>query len=152
MSHSVSAPLSSGSYKLFSKDKVLLAIPFGISSDRIAKTYADDLKSAVKKFDGQPWAHIVYLNNWQLGTPEVEPIISELSQWCIANNLKNTALIDTGNSIRQYQNDKMLSKDTQQNDYQRQSFSDVDSAIEWLAIRDWPVNHSLIKTLKQYGI
>ena len=151
MSHTVSAPPGRGGFRLFTDDFVLLSVPSGISGRSIAQKYVDEIKSKVAEFNGQPWAHIVYLNEWQLGTPEVEPIITELSRWCLANNLKYTAIIETANSVRQYQNNKMLIKQNERTDYDRQSFANADLAIEWLNSLGFRVSERIPELLKEYS-
>jgi len=50
-------------------------------------------KSIARPLSQQPWGHLVYLDDWELGVPEITPIIQNLVDWCTHNGLKKSAQI-----------------------------------------------------------
>lgn len=96
-------------FTLWTEQQVLLAVVRGGWNERTALDYADAFKQAAKPLLGQPWAHIVYLDDWQLGVPEIEPIVRGLVSWCLDNGLRHAAHVYSPNMVKQYQLNKMIS-------------------------------------------
>lgn len=96
-----------------------------------ARDYCSCVRDTVKKLYHEPWAHILLLDDWILGTPEVEPIILDLAHWAMAHKLVCTAKVYQENMLKQYQLDKMnpVSSPT----YRQQEFTEQQAALDWLA-------------------
>ncbi len=119
-----------GSYKITVQNNLLSVVASGAWNKKTAIKYVAEFKSQVETFQGKKWGQIVYLDNWILGTPEIEPIIEALAEWNLTTNLGATAFVTNENSLKQYQLENMLAD--KPDGYQRRYFSDKEEAITWL--------------------
>lgn len=119
-----------GSFNIYVENNLLLAIVTGAWNKKTALRYVDEFKQHVAQFGGGDWGQIVFLENWILGTPDIEPVIESLANWNLARNLKATAFVTNENSLKQYQLENMLVDKPQ--GYQRQYFSGEQEARTWL--------------------
>ena len=116
---------------LWCEQRVILAVING-SWDRItAVDYATEFKNLAAGLADAPWAHIVYLEQWQLGVPEIEPVVQELVNWCIDNNLKFVAQVYCPNMLKQYQLERMIVDNTSR--VEKRVYPTQQQAFEWLA-------------------
>lgn len=127
-------------YQLWIENNVLLACICGSWDRRAAEDYSKAVKAAVSKFKDQRWAHIVYLDDWQLGTPEIEPIVQELVTWCLHNGLVLTAQVYCPHSVKRFQLDKMIIEQTLT--FERRVYDNEQQAFNWLAERGFGVNNA----------
>lgn len=74
-----------GHFKLWQENQLLFAEIHGAWSMETALDYVAQLKQRVQSMDGKPWARIVYLEQWQLGTPDFEQVMKDLMQWCVTS-------------------------------------------------------------------
>jgi hypothetical protein len=118
-------------FNLWCEQRVILAVVSG-SWDKIAALdYACEFKALAAGLIDAPWAHIVYLEQWQLGVPEMEPVVQDLLQWCIDHNLRFAAQVYCPNMIKQYQLDRMIPGRTPS--FERRVYSTQQQAFDWLA-------------------
>ena len=110
---------------------------------RLQQGYSKALKLAAAKFKGQQWAHIVYLDDWQLGTPDIEPIVQELVGWCLQNSLIVTAQVYCPHSVKRYQLDKMIIEKTPT--FERRVYANEDDAFNWLEQHGFSVHHASLQ-------
>ena len=110
-------------------NNVLFAEFFNSWDERVALDYSNDLKRIVGSFNGAYWAHIVLMDKWELGTPEIEPIIKRLELWCLRNKVQNTAVVFSADALKHYQLKKMV-RGSDTNMYSE--FADIHSACEWI--------------------
>ena len=120
-----------GNFSIRIEHNVLFAVVSGAWSASTAKRYVKQFKQKVEEADCHEWAQIVFLENWILGTPDIEPIIAELSAWFMDKNLKATAFINKDAPHKEFQLENMLIEKPQ--GYQRQYFQKEADAIAWLA-------------------
>lgn len=96
-------------FTLWTEQQVLLAVVRGGWNERTALDYAEAFKAAAKPLLGDDWAHIVYLDDWELGGPEIEPVVRGLVNWCLDHRLRLAAHVYSPNMVKQYQLNKMVS-------------------------------------------
>lgn len=123
-------------FTLWTEQRVLMAVLRGGWNERTALDFADAFKQTAKPLLGQPWAHIVYLDDWELGVPEIEPIVRGLVSWCIDNGLRHAAQVYSPNMVKQYQLDKMVSDRIELSPaehFEKRVYSDELAAFAWLA-------------------
>ena len=118
-------------FRLWREQRVILARLSGGWSRFTAEDYASEFKALAAPLAGADWAHIVYLDNWQLGVPEIEPIVQQLVQWCINNGLRCAAQIYCPNMIKQYQLNKMVSDSAGR--FEKRVYPNEQAAFAWLA-------------------
>jgi hypothetical protein len=131
-----------GHFDIWVDNKVVLARLRGSWNQEMAQRYADDFKQVAQPFINGRWAHIVYLDDWELGTPEFESVIAELVTWVIDNGLKRTAQVYSPSMLKQYQMDKLVKESI--NDFERRVFREESEAFEWLSHEGYPVQRALL--------
>ena len=121
---------SHGDFQIWCKNNVVYANASDSWNEETAKEFNRIFQHTVKTNGAEKWAHIVFLNDWDLGVPEIEPIIIELTQWCIANGMTHAAQVFSRSMIKKYQLDKMVSEKI--GDFERRQFGDEEEAYLWL--------------------
>lgn len=129
-----------GHFDIWRDNTVILARLKGQWNKEMAQTYADRFKVTAQPLLHQDWAHIVYLDDWELGTPEFEAVIIDLVTWVIEHGLKRTAQVYSPSMLKQFQMDRMV-KETQ-GEFVRHVFSDEQQAFAWLEAEGYPVENA----------
>jgi hypothetical protein len=119
-----------GTFSLKISNNIIVARLAGSWNKECAQNYAQDFKSIAHQLSHQSWGHLVYLDDWELGVPEMTPIIQDLVDWCTHNGLKKSAQIYCQSMTKRYSLDKMIIERC--DDFERQIFADELSAISWL--------------------
>jgi len=128
-----------GSFDMWVDNQVLLARIDGAWNEEETRAYFKKMKQLTKEVIKQPWAQIVYLNDWELGTPENEQLTMELIQWSTEHNLKKTATVYSPHLIKQLQIERLKSNSINNTDYR--SFQLETEAFAWLKSEGYAVNH-----------
>jgi len=119
-----------GDFDMWVDNQVLLARIKGQWNGEMAAHYSKRMKELVHGFNGQTWAHIVYLDDWELGTPDLEPVINELVAWVIEHGLTRTAQVFKASMLKKSQMDRMVKERI--GDFERRAFATEDEAFFWL--------------------
>lgn len=117
-------------FSLWRENRIILAKANGSWSRFTAEDYASQFKALAMPLAGEDWAHIVYLDNWQLGAPEIEPVVKDLVSWCLQNGLRFTAQVYCPNMVKQYQLDRMIIDSTSQ--FEKRVYPNQQDAFAWL--------------------
>lgn len=117
-------------FTLWTEQQVLLAVVRGPWSDLIARDYAEAYRHAVQPLLNRDWAHIVYLDDWGLGSPDIEPIIKNLADWAVTNRLRYFAQVFSPNMVKQYQLNRMLISNL--GTCEKRTFAHEADAFGWL--------------------
>lgn len=131
-----------GHFDMWIDNHVLLARLKGQWNEEMATFYSKTMKDLAAQFQKQNWAHIVYLDDWELGTPEFEPIINELVEWVINHGLVRTAQVYSPNMLKKFQMDRMVKERV--GDFERRIYPDELSAFSWLASEGFPVQNEIL--------
>lgn len=134
---------ASKTFQLWTENQVLLACIQGCWDRYAAADYSRAFKVAASQFKGQRWAHIVYLDDWQLGTPEIGPIVQDLVTWCLHNGLVLTAQVYCPHSVKRFQLDKMILEQTLT--FERRVYANEKQAFNWLAEQGFAVENASLK-------
>lgn len=118
-------------FQLWHEQHVILAVVNGSWDRRTAEEYALEFKKLATTLFDSPWAHIVYLDQWELGVPEIEPVIKELVQWCITHNLRFAAQVYCPHMVKRYQLERMIVERTEH--FERRVYPTQYEAFQWLA-------------------
>ncbi len=89
-----------GTYHLWCVDSVLYAELLGTWNKEAALNFSRDFKALAGQFNA-PWAHLVYLEEWGLCTPDVIEVIQSLVEWCIENDLRRAAQIYSKSGLKE---------------------------------------------------
>ena len=138
-----------GSFDLWQTDNILNASITGLWNGSVASQYRSAFVKQASLLCHAPWAHIVYLDNWVLGTPEIEPIIQGLVKWCNNNNLAFAAHVYSRNMLKEYQLNKMLVSD--QNRFVLCHFDELESAVNWLIANGYDAQYPQNELTKHFA-
>lgn len=131
-------------YKIWCENNVLFAVILGQWSEIEVKTYAQDFKKVAYLLSHEPWAHISYLEEWELSTPESAKYVQEIEQWCNQNNLQCNALVYAPNAIKDYVVGLSLQKAKDYPDSFRH-FNHSEDAIRWIAEKGYhPISKKIV--------
>lgn len=118
-------------FSVWREQRVVLAVVNGSWDRTTAEEYAAEFRRQAAPLLGSDWAHIVYLDQWQLGVPEIEPVIQHLVQWCISNQLRYAAQIYCPHMVKMYQLERMIVDRTDA--FERRVYPTEAGAFAWLA-------------------
>ncbi len=119
-----------GEFVLTTNGNVLIARLSGSWNEEAARAYAAAFREQANALGEARWGHLVLLDEWQLGVPEIAPVIEELVHWCIGNGLIRAAQVYSPSLLKRLQLDDMISD--HQDDYQRRAFATLPEALVWL--------------------
>jgi hypothetical protein len=134
-----------GHFDMWLDNNVILARLKGQWNEEMAVVYANEFKQQALPLQESNWAHIVYLDDWELGTPEFEPIVVDLVTWLIDHNLKRAAQVYSPNMLKRFQMNRMVKEATE--DFQRHVFSDETAAFLWLQQEGYSVDRQKLQPL-----
>lgn len=118
-----------GEYSITTLNNVLIASISGGWNEIAALNFKQDFIDAASLFNKKPWAHLVYLDEWELAVPEVEPIITSLVQWCVENNMTHVAQVYRPSMLKKYQINDMVDSTA---GHLKRAFSNDSDAKKWL--------------------
>ncbi|MDC8832555.1 hypothetical protein [Alteromonas gilva] len=136
---------TNGGYRLWTTGNILHARVHGIWNGRIATAYNREFMVAALPLSNKPWAHMVYLDQWVLGTPEIEPVIKELAGWCAEHQLVCAAHVYSDNMLKEYQLNKMLKNAP--GAFELQHFTSFQTAQQWLSTHNFYVSENDLTTI-----
>jgi hypothetical protein len=125
-------------FDLWTEQQVLFAVVRGGWNELTARDYSLAYQKTVKPLLGNDWAHIVYLDDWGLGSPAIEPIISQLATWAVSQRLRYFAQVYSPNMVKQFQLDRMLVSPIKT--CEKQLFAEQNEAFAWLASKGFSTN------------
>ncbi len=94
------------------------------------KLYASDALERTKHLFGQPWAMISDIDEWELATPDVEPILIWLLDQGVKNGLVREAVVNNHGRIKLKQFNVSMPNDPR---FERKMFTTEVLAKEWLS-------------------
>lgn len=120
------------SYTIDIQDNIIAVDSHGPFNKEVVELYSDDIKSAIKHFNGKPWGSLITYYGNGLFTPDAEDSLLENTRYreshgliAVAAILKNSNHAD----IQQLQ----LTRIYQDTSITFHVFCDEDSAQEWLS-------------------
>lgn len=126
-----------GHFELWRSHNVLCARLHGTWNQVAAENFSQQLKQLAKKM-AKPWAHLVYLSDWELCSPDVFPVITELVDWCIDNQLTKVANVYSYSYIKDEFVNKMVIE--QRDQFERVVFDNEKEAVQWLASKGFTLD------------
>lgn len=124
-------------FYLWCEQRVILAVVNGSWDRRTAEEYSAAFKQLATPLAGADWAHIVYLDQWELGVPAIEPVIQELVQWCIQHKLRCAAQIYCPHMVKKYQLERMIIDHT--GVFEKRVYPTQHEAFQWLAAEGFDI-------------
>lgn len=118
-----------GTYKLWRHKNVIYAELNGTWNDIAAQNFSKEFKEIAKDYT-QAWGHLVYLDEWELCSPEVFEIIEELVSWCLNKGLTRAAQVYSPSIIKKKFLGQMVVE--QHGLFKRAVFDCPEKATAWL--------------------
>ncbi len=132
-------------FKVWREEQVLLATVYGSWNQQTARDFVDEfVKTAIPILDA-PWAHIVYLDHWELGVPEIEPIIQQLVDWSVSHHLRVAAQVYCPHMVKKYQLERMTA--IKSPSFEKRAYPTQQAAFDWLAAEGFSVQQQSFKKL-----
>jgi hypothetical protein len=119
-----------GFYELTVDNNLLVARLSGCWNQECAEIFSEEFKNIAQPLTHRAWGHLVYLDEFELGVPEIAPIVQNLVSWCIQNGLQKSAQVYCKSMTKKYYIDKMVVEKADH--FERQIFIEAQSAIDWL--------------------
>jgi len=132
--------LGHGHYELKIKNRVLITKIIGAWNKEEGEQHFCELKKISHDLVKQPWAMVVYLDEWELGTPGSDEVTIELIKWLTANKLVKVAEIYSPSLLKKVHIQNMV--DRSETLFERQCFSDDQAAFDWLNSQGFPIEIS----------
>ena len=124
-------------FQIWTEQRVLFAVLRGAWSAETAIDFSVEFKEQALRLIHDDWAHMVYLEDWVLGVPGMEPVIQELVRWCVSHRLRFAAQVYCPNMIKRYQLDRMVAERI--GAFERRVFPNPSDAMVWLNSCGYPV-------------
>jgi hypothetical protein len=120
-----------GDFDIKISGNVICATLSGSWNSQAAEEFSREFMLLAAHFQDENWGHLVLLDDWELGIPEMVPIIERLVAWCLENGLTRAAQVYSPSMIKQYHLNEMVVQEI--GAFQRHSFAKRVDAEEWLA-------------------
>lgn len=127
-----------GEFEITVQGPVLIARLTGSWNQEAAQAFEKAFVQAADALTTGEWAHLVYLDDWDLGVPEMMPVIERLVGWCVSHGLKRSAQFYCPSMLKKYQLDLMVID--RQGDFERRVFDDEEAAKQWLRSEGYPLD------------
>jgi hypothetical protein len=118
-----------GSFELAVRGNILQANIIGGWNVESAQQYSEAIKEITKPLFGKPWAIISVMDEWELFTPDCEPIIKALSAKAYQSGLVREAMVNRIDSIKMQPFHAEIRGAPL---FERQFHSTIEEAITWL--------------------
>lgn len=120
-----------GEFKLCLSHNIVIARLSGAWNKECAQAFDSHFKKIAQPLIGQRWGHLVLLDDWELGTPDLAPIIASLVEWCITNGLERSAQVYNEAMAKRFFLDQMVKEKI--GNFERHIFKKEHDALEWLS-------------------
>ena len=95
-----------------------------------ALAFEEEWYKLVSTIDNNLWGHIALLDDGDLNTPDVEPIIRRMVVWSIEHNMTHVAQVFSPSFLKKHELAKMI--DDKNLPFTKNIFTTPDEAIDWL--------------------
>ena len=119
-----------GRFTIWSEYNVLFFTAAGTWNKDTTQVFCNEFKRQAKQIEGQKWVVMANLIDWQLNTPETEPLLRELVIWGIQHGLQIVIHIYPPNAVKSFQLNNVNQK--LPSGYQQMHFVNEQDAFTWL--------------------
>jgi len=125
-----------GSFDLRVNNQVLIARISGAWNEEESWLYFEKVKEIAQTIINKPWALLLLMNGWELGTPETEVATKEMVKWVSKHGLHKVAEVYDPSPLLQLHIDRIVKEGP--DEIERCHFTDEKEAIAWLADEGFP--------------
>lgn len=119
-----------GGYDFEVIGQVLIMRPSGAWNFETAERCCREYKEIAKTLNHKPWACLVNLLSWEMGTPDIWPEIDRVNHWADQNNERFEAVV-CSTSVQTYMLEQTYDKFT---NVQTEFFENEKNALDWLTV------------------
>ncbi|MFT6895945.1 MAG: hypothetical protein ACJA13_000342 [Paraglaciecola sp.] len=119
-----------GHFTIWLEYNVLFFTASGTWNTDTTQRFCNEFKRQARQFEGQKWVAMANLTDWQLNTPETEPLLRELAIWGIQYGLQVVIRIYPPNPVKIFQLNNISQK--LPSGYQQMHFVIEQDAFTWL--------------------
>lgn len=121
-------------FQLATDEHCIYAVVSGSWDDLIAKQFCKVFLNEVQHFNGKPFCHLVYFDQFTFGIPEIVPIIQKLVDTLMANEMRFVAQVipKSHYNLTQFQLQQMTQT---KGLFEKQSFTEIVQAEAWLKLK-----------------
>ena len=131
--------LAHGSFDLTVDNQVLIARISGAWNEEESWLYFERVKEIIQPIMKQPWALLLLMNGWELGTPETEQVTKEMVRWVSSHGLYKVAEVYNPNMLIQLHIERIVKEGP--DEIERRHFINEKEAIAWLASNGFPLTN-----------
>jgi len=129
--------VSHGNFRIWSQGFTVFAELKGSWNEEAALEFEKEFIDVASQMP-EHWAHLVYLNDWEICVPEMMEIIQRLVTWCIENGLVRAANIYDPSDMKSSLINKMVVQ--QEGAFLRAVFDNDADAAAWLTEEGFPTS------------
>lgn len=118
-----------GSYELKVNNNIVTLKAYDAWNYETITAWGKDFKNIVMHMNNKPWACLVDLTEWELGTPDGRSYLYDLHLWLNSQNLKCLAIV-CALSIQKEVLEEIYRILT---NVDREYFESIDEAVDWLS-------------------
>ncbi len=126
-----------GSFNLTVNNQVLIANISGAWNEEESWLYFEKVKEVAQTIIHKPWALLLLMNGWELGTPETERATKEMVKWVSTHGLNKVAEVYEPSPLLQLHIERIVKEGP--DEIERRHFINEKEAIAWLASNGFPL-------------
>lgn len=115
-------------------DKVLISEWHGAWNLETSLAWSKHYLELAQALSHSPWASLIDLSQWELGTPDINPVIEKVNVWSDSNYLTHEGVVCALNLQSEM---AVITHQTMQN-VQAATFANKNEAKNWLASNGYP--------------
>jgi hypothetical protein len=124
-----------GTFKIELQDDIVFVDMIGAWNLETAIAFSAEIKALTKQIYGRPWAALTRMDEWELCTPDCEPVIVEFSLDAKRSGLTREAVVNEKESTKlelfsRFRNDSLVKQANPE--FERRFFKNLASGLAWL--------------------
>lgn len=127
-----------GRFTIWLEGKVLFFTAAGTWNADTTQVFCNEFKRQARPLEGQKWVAMADLTDWQLNTPDTEPLLRQLAIWGIQHGLQIVIRIYPPHALKSYQLNNISQKLA--SGYQQMHFVNEQDAFAWLHKQGYQTN------------
>jgi len=131
-----------GDWKIEVYGNVVVQWFSGCWNEEAIIAYVEEFQEKASSLKGKEWAIISSFEDWELGVPGIDKHIEEHCMWFKNNGCIKDCHIYTPNAAKEMQLERLIPHTDEL--YERQTFTNTEDAVAWLAGHGFVVNPSNI--------
>ncbi|MFT6896665.1 MAG: hypothetical protein ACJA13_001068 [Paraglaciecola sp.] len=120
-----------GQFRVFSQGQIVVSHITGQWSDQTALKYEYAMHELVASLAEREFSHLLFFEDWELSTPDVQPIVERMVDWLVSQGMCCAAEVFSHDPLKEFLLNKVV-EEVKGNVFVRR-FSCESDALRWLA-------------------